>query len=767
MNITERLKKDLEGIYIGNLNTVDSDLRFPERGGYGSAFAWETSDWRFIEADGKVHRPVNGMGDRKVVIKVTACLEGECATREFTATVLQEVKVNRVARILDTRVNALLGGTAVLPPVVIAETEDGRYVTMPVRWDTYKPLDQAGELEVWGEPEETVGNADKADSKSDKSVRKARAVISYQTEISAKHGPGKVCSYYPVNRVRLLEGTPFYRQQRLMTEYLRGVDDDQMLYNFRKAAGLDTLGAAPMTGWDEESCKLKGHTTGHYLSGIALAWGATGEECFRKKVDYMVAELAKCQEAFAASGKYHPGFLSAYSEEQFDKLETFTKYPEIWAPYYTLDKIMAGLCDCFVTAGNQQAKEILTRLGDWVYDRLSRLSQETLNRMWGMYIAGEFGGMIGTMVRVYRITGKKEHLEAARLFENPKLFCPMEADCDTLEGMHANQHIPQAMGAVDLYAATGNPAYWEIGKNFWDIVTGGHIYVNGGTGETEMFRRAGTTCSYLTDKAAESCASYNMLRLTGQLFAYDSDARRMEYYDNTLRNHILASGSHTHDGGTTYFMPMGPGQRKEYTTTENTCCHGTGLESRFRYLEQIFAEDAETVYVNLWIDSSLLDEQENEIFRLSGNGEGEFTLVCRKEMKKKLKLRIPEWAQEDFAVSVNGSVEYLIRDLQPEKSPQLSAGYLTLAACRAGDTVQLAMPMKLRILENSSDSSFVNLAWGPYLLAALSESREFFSAPPLESLQPDGTAGHFKADGIRYIPFCEVDQESYHIYFKR
>ena len=170
----------------------------------------------------------------------------------------------------------------------------------------------------------------------------------------------------------------------------------------------------------------------------------------------------------------------------------------------------------------------------------------------------------------YELTGKENHLKAAKLFENEKLFYPMEEECDTLEDMHANQHIPQIIGAMDLYRATGDEIYWEIGKNFWNIVTGGHTYCIGGVGETEMFHRANTTCSYLTDKAAESCASYNMLRLTSQLFEYTRSGNLMDYYDNTLRNHILTSSSHKCDGGTTYFLPLGPGGRKEFFLSENS-----------------------------------------------------------------------------------------------------------------------------------------------------------------------------------------------------
>ena len=515
-----------------------------------------------------------------------------------------------------------------------------------------------------------------------------------------------------------------------------------------------------MTGWDEESCKLKGHTTGHYLSGIALAFAATGNPKFLDKVNYMVAELKKCQDAFAATGKYHRGFLSAYSEEQFDLLEVYTKYPEIWAPYYTLDKIMSGLYDCHVLAGNETAKEILDLMGDWVYDRLSRLPKETLDKMWAMYIAGEFGGMLGTMVKVYELTGKENHLKAAKLFENEKLFYPMEEECDTLEDMHANQHIPQIIGAMDLYRATGDEIYWEIGKNFWNIVTGGHTYCIGGVGETEMFHRANTTCSYLTDKAAESCASYNMLRLTSQLFEYTRSGNLMDYYDNTLRNHILTSSSHKCDGGTTYFLPLGPGGRKEFFLSENSCCHGTGMESRFRYMENIYAQDADALYINLLVDSVLTDENGKTMIELqSVDEEGVMEIRCQKDQKKVLKIHIPAWGQKDFNVSVNGKV---LADTA------LHDGYMVIDADpKAGDVIRLELPMEFRVLDNKSDVAFVNLAYGPYILAALSEEKEFLTAPAVEEIHMVDGKLQFEANGMKMIPLPKVDMEAYHVYFHK
>lgn len=733
------VQADLASIYIGNLNTVDNDLKLPEHGKYGSHFVWSTGESRFIDEKGKVNRPLYGMGNRKVLLRVTASYEENTGEREFAATVLQREKEMVIAKVHQVELFVEQGKETTLPSVVVVDCEDGRRMTVPVKWESYDWKDVQDKIVVKG----MIAESDK----------EAEAVIrcgKYEEEV-----PLEKVKFFPIHSVRLQKGTIYYEHQQLMLEYLLHCDDDQMLYNFRKACGLDTLGALPMTGWDEEACKLKGHTTGHYLSGLALAWGTTHDERFRKKIRYMVHELQKCQEEFTRSGKYHKGFLSAYSEEQFDLLEQFVKYPEIWAPYYTLDKIMSGLYDCCKIAGEKKAREVLERMGDWVYDRLSRLSKETLDKMWSMYIAGEYGGMLGTMVKIYRLTGDERYLAAARLFDNEKLFYPMEQKLDTLEDMHANQHIPQIIGAMELFQATGELKYWKIGKHFWEIVTGGHIYSIGGVGETELFHRAGSICEFLSEKTAESCASYNMLRLTGQIFAYTADGAMMDYYDHTLRNHILASCSHKPDGGTTYFMPLGPGECKEYSTVENTCCHGTGMESRFRYIENIYAYDEENVYVNLLIASEL---SEDVSIRMEELSEDTVRIFCEGDMNKALQIHIPDWAQENFSVSVNGkNVETKVRK-----------GYFKVPnICRAGDEIIIKMPLRLRILENNSEENFVNIAYGPYILAALSKEKEYLKAPALGDIHEKEEVFHFEANGVEMIPLAFVDEEPYHVYFRK
>ena len=76
--VEEIIKADLDGIYIGNLNTVEADLVLPLKGKNGSRFSWTTGEERFIEADGTVHRPLHGMENRKVTLTVKA-VYGACS----------------------------------------------------------------------------------------------------------------------------------------------------------------------------------------------------------------------------------------------------------------------------------------------------------------------------------------------------------------------------------------------------------------------------------------------------------------------------------------------------------------------------------------------------------------------------------------------------------------------------------------------------------------------------------------------------------------
>ena len=814
----ELVRQDLADIYIGNLNTVDTDLKLPPEGKRGSTFIWNSQETLFISHEGKVTRPTYGVGNRKIVLTATAPYEGGRATRTFEATVLEQPRKAAIVSLRPVGRTVAPGEEADLPPVVIAADDRGIETTLPVEWDAYSLPDKPGTVQVRGRVKETelaaeacitVENAGMAGAPETAGGAGTAGVPG----VDGGTGPsgGKLVSRGAIpsrvnetqaGSVKLSPGTGFWEAGERMIQWLLSVDDDRMLYNFRAAAGLDVRGARPMTGWDAPECNLKGHTTGHYLSSLALAWSVCGRQELEAKITYMIKSLSQCREALEEKGCAE-GFLSAYSERQFDLLEVCTRYPEIWAPYYTLDKIMSGLYDCYRLAGSQEAFSILKGMGEWVYRRLSRLPRAQLDKMWSMYIAGEFGGMISVMVRLYRETGDGRYLKAALFFRNEKLFYPMEENADTLGDMHANQHIPQAIGALELYEAGGGVRYLHIAENFWNMAVTSHEYCIGGVGETEMFHEPGNISRYMTDKTAESCASYNLMRLTFGLFGLEPDSRKMDYYENALYNHIMSSASHKADGGTTYFMPVRPGGRKEFNTDENTCCHGTGLESRFRYIHNIYAVGAEKgeIYVNLYIPSVLdMGDGRNLEIRQSSGQPGQYVIAYdggdRGGQQMTVALRIPAWAGNDWDISLcrkNGDPKPESRGPKPEtrgqepetrgqepesrgRKPESRGlkpeadGYVRIERLwEPGDCIQVRFAYRFRKLPVPDGSGCASIACGPYILAALDDREEFLPCPDVEAWNRAGMwklpSMTFEAGGMKWMPLADVDEERYHIYF--
>lgn len=492
-------------------------------------------------------------------------------------------------------------------------------------------------------------------------------------------------------------------------------------------------------------------------------------------------------------GRRHPGFLSAYPETQFIRLEGFCTYGStqgIWAPYYTLHKIMAGLIDAHDLAGNDGALEILTGIGDWVHTRLAPLPQEQLDRMWDIYIAGEYGGVNESLARLHALTGKSEHLAAARRFDNTAVKDPVVVGEDVLDGQHANQHIPQFTGYLRIFEEGGDADYYEAARNFWDMVVPHRVYSHGGVGVGEILRERGVIAGSLYDDRnhAETCPLYNMLKLSRNLFFHDPDPRYMNYYELGLFNQILASRRDVESAESpevTYFVPVQPGQRRRYGNT-GTCCGGTGLENHTKYQDSIYfrSEDGTALYVNLYIASTLEWPDAGFTVRQTTGfpEEGASTLTVDGGGPLELRLRVPTWVRQGYWVTVNG---------EPQDVEAMPGTYASLRRdWSSGDTVEISMPFSFRAERSIDDPSVQSIYYGPTLMAV--QSGPLGDEPDLDTglldfsfyrhvkldgdLAPAMTPGdrplHVTTNGHTLAPFHVSDPQDgptrpYHLYVRR
>ncbi|HZQ93947.1 MAG TPA: beta-L-arabinofuranosidase domain-containing protein [Candidatus Sulfotelmatobacter sp.] len=505
---------------------------------------------------------------------------------------------------------------------------------------------------------------------------------------------------FPMKQVRLGDG-PCKVAMEADRQYLHSLPPDRLLHTFRINAGLPSS-AQPLGGWEAPDCELRGHYAGgHYLSACALMYASTGDEDLRKKATTVVAELGKCQDALKS------GYLSAFPIEFFDRLRERQK---VWAPFYTIHKIMAGLLDMYVHCGNEQALDVAEKMAAWVGEYTGALSYEHMQRVLGT----EFGGMGEVMSNLYAVTGRDYYLRIAQRFDKKAFFDPLAGHRDELKGLHVNTHIPQVIAAARYYELTGERRYRDIAEYFWDEVVSQRSYCTGGTSNGESWNTdPGKLSTELGPSTTECCCAYNMMKLTRHLFGWSPDARLMDYYERALFNHRLGT-INPEDGTMMYYLPLASGYWKIFGKPFDSlwCCTGTGSEEYAKLTDTIYFHDDESLFVNLYIDSQLEWPEKGLRFkqetRFPEQPGTTITVSADKPAQLIVNLRIPYWARGG-GVKVNGTV------LPAFASP---SSYLTLnRTWKTGDKIELSLPMDLHIEAMPDNEAIQAAMYGPLVLA--------------------------------------------------
>jgi DUF1680 family protein len=504
---------------------------------------------------------------------------------------------------------------------------------------------------------------------------------------------------FALDQVRLLD-SEFAAAAATNLRYLHSLPVDRLAHSFRVQAGIASH-AAPLGGWEKPDCELRGHFSGgHYLSAAALAWASHRDEILKARGDRLVAALAACQQA--------NGYLSAFPESFFDRLSRGQK---VWAPFYTIHKIQAGMLDMYRHAGNQQALRVATGIGDWVVRWLNGFSDDEIAHI----LKTEYGGINESMCELYALTGNGRYLDAAHRFDQASLFDPLAAHRDELQGLHSNTQVPKVIGAARRYELTGEPRYRRIAEFFWETITQNRTYATGGSSNDEFWKTGpGDLKGQLGLYSAECCVAYNLLKLTDHIYRWSGDPRAFDYYERTLYNARL--GTQDGDGMKLYYYPLRPGAAKFYNSPTDSfwCCTGTGAEEFARFNSSIYFHDGKDLYVNLFIPSELGWPQRQLTLRQDTAFPREprtrFSLRLAAPARFALNLRVPAWIGPGARVRLNGAV------LDVFASP---GSYLTLQReWRDGDHVELELPMRLHSVALPGDDSLRAMLYGPLVLAA-------------------------------------------------
>ncbi|MCJ2183578.1 glycoside hydrolase family 127 protein [Novosphingobium sp. 1949] len=587
----------------------------------------------------------------------------------------------------------------------------------------------------------------------------------------------------PLTDVRL-SASDFATAVDVNHAYLLSLSPDRFLHNFRKYAGLEPK--APIYGgWESDT--IAGHSLGHYLSALVLTWQQLGDGECRRRADYIVDEFALCQ------AQRQDGYFGALGRKTKDGtiVDGQSVFAEVkqgiiksggfdlngsWSPLYTVHKIFAGLLDVHAGWANAKALSVLEGLAGYFADMFDALDDAQMQELLGC----EYGGLNESYAELYARTGQARWMQIAQRIHDNRVLDPLEAGEDKLANFHANTQVPKLIGLARIHELTGAKAPGEGARFFWEAVTQHHSYVIGGNADREYFSEPDTIAQHLTESTCEHCNTYNMLKLTRQLWSWQPDGALFDYYERAHLNHVL-SAQNPHTGGFTYMTPMMSGAGRGYSQPGEEafwCCVGSGMESHSKHGDSIYWQGEDTLFVNLFIPSRVAWKAKGATFSLATGypfeGEIALTLEAVKTPRFTLALRIPAWSKGAVALTING-----------EAHPVTPVNGYALIERRwkAGDVVGYSLPLDLRFEGAEGDPSVVSVLRGPLVMAADLGPVEvewkdvepaMVGEDPLAAFHPIvsdrpryQTSGIVRPGDRMFVPFYSQYERRSAVYFKR
>lgn len=599
------------------------------------------------------------------------------------------------------------------------------------------------------------------------------------------------------------------RREAANRAYLMKLKNENLLFNYRLEAGRFSGRGIPDDahgGWESPVCQLRGHFLGHWLSAAAMHVEETGDPELRVKMELIIDELAECQ-------KDNGGRWAGPIPEKY--LHWIANGKSIWAPQYNLHKLLMGLVDAYLYAGNEKALSIADSFADWFVDWSGRFSREQFDDILDV----ETGGMLEVWADLLRITGNAKYKSLLERYYRSRLFQPLLEGKDPLTNMHANTTIPEVLGCARAYEVTGEQRWMDIVKAYWKCaVTERGYLATGGQTAGEVWMPKKKMKARLGDKNQEHCTVYNMIRLAEFLFRHSADPAYAQYIEYNLYNGIMSQAyyqeysltGHKHDypsaGLLTYFLPMKAGLRKDWSSETDSffCCHGTMVQANAAWNRGLYYQDRDGIYVCQYFDSevkaniagtpvTIVQSQD----RMSGSGMNssitagvqginpmtaihenmptyrryDFNVSLSEPTEFTMNLRIPEWILSEATIYVNGELQ--------GKSEDGGCFYAVRRVWQDGDAVSLLLPIGIRFVPLPDDESMGAFRFGPEVLAGICESERILYADlnaaaselEMENEREWGSWRYFfktanQDPAISFRRLRDIGYEPYQIYFK-
>jgi uncharacterized protein len=579
----------------------------------------------------------------------------------------------------------------------------------------------------------------------------ATAIAGTARALAASTVP-EVLSEFDYGTVQLTGGPLKQQYDRIHAAYL-ALDNDRLLRVYRERAGLPAPGA-PMGGWYGRDGFVPGHSLGQYISGLARIGQTMGDPACKNKVAELVSGFA------ATLGPKDQSLAGPNAEN-------------VW-PCYILDKHIAGLIDAYSLSDVGQAGELLPRVFRGALPYIPERGHDRIGKKDPPY--DEPYVLPESLFTAYQLTGDRAFYDRAIAYLLDRdFFDPLAAGQDVLPGRHAYSHAVALSSAGKARLILGDQKYLHAMTNAWNLLATNQQYATGGWGPNEtfiephrgqLFESLHTTA----DHFETPCGSYAAIKLARYLLRATGDARYGDGLERVLFNGTLAVKEPDTDGDYPYYSTYGAQAQKVYYPKKWPCCSGTLVEGVADYVKNIYFRSDDGIAVVLYAPSQLkwsvrgtpvILTQETA---LPLGDQVTFHVACPARVEFELQLRVPSWAPDKPALSING---------KPETFTMRRGFAVIRRPWNHGDTLTLNVPQQFRTEPiDDRHPNTAALLRGPLVYVELDPSMSnprFPQSDKLRAVEERPGAFLSQSEGVtrRFVPFYFVHDGIYTMYNDR
>jgi uncharacterized protein len=538
---------------------------------------------------------------------------------------------------------------------------------------------------------------------------------------------------------------------------LMGLSEDSLLKPFRQMAGQPAPGV-DLGGWyhydpdyDPDTVVdgfAPGAPFGQWVSALARAYAITRSTETRDKVLRLNRLYAKT---------ISDGF---YGEE--NRL-----------PAYCYDKLVCGLMDSHLYVADRDARSILEHTTNTALPHLPGKAIEHDQRWRKNPAAGytwdESYTISENLFLAYQRGLGDRYLALGIQYLDDQYYDPLADGVNVLAGRHAYSYVNSLSSAMQAYLTLASTKHLRAATNAFEMLKA-QSFATGGWGPNEFLRAPGSgdLAASLTDTHSSfetPCGSYAHFKLTRYLLRVTCDSRYGDSMERVMYNTILGAKPLLADGSTFYYADFNFQGRKIYKPNHWPCCSGTLPQVAADYRINTYFCDADGLYVNLYIPSTLrwthngarvsLTQRSGYPFDDAVN----FGITVSRSTEFAVHLRIPEWA-EGTSIFVNG---------KPLAASPVAGEFVSIRrAWKTGDRIEMDLPLKMRLEAiDAQHPQTVALLCGPLVLFAITDISPVVTTSQLLAAKKVGEQSwrvDTSSGALTMLPFTAIADQQYSTY---